>query len=81
MDIVITITETEMKVLNSWLGEEEGKIQEWLQHTLANKIRQRVDASIMESTDRNPKKLSLAEKLILLKDITLPSRKSRDSVI
>lgn len=78
MNITLTITEDEKKVLDSWLGED--KIQEWLQHALDNKIRQRVDASILELTDRNPSKLSQAEKLDLLKDVMLPSREERDNL-
>jgi len=76
MDIIITISENEKKVLDSWLGED--KIQEWLQHALDNKIRQRVDASIMELTDRNPKKMDKQAKLDLLKDVQLPTREERD---
>lgn len=78
MDIVVTITEDEKKVLDSWLGE--GKIQEWLQHALNNKIRQRIDASVLETTDRNPKKLSKETKLKLLKNIALPTREERDNL-
>jgi len=79
MEITLTIEAEEKKVLDSWLGTD--KIQEWLQHALDNKIQQRVDASVIESTNRNPKKFSLTEKLTLLKDVTLPSKESRNSII
>jgi len=78
MDIIITITDDEKKVLESWLGV--GGIEDWIQHALSNKIRQRVDASILEHSDRNPKKLSKQEKLDLLKDIELPTREERDRI-
>lgn len=77
MNITITITDDEKKVLDSWLGVD--KIQEWLQHALDNKIRQRIDASILEMTDRNPSKLSREAKLALLKDVILPTREKRDN--
>jgi len=76
MNIICTLTENEKKVLDSWLGED--KIQEWLQHALDNKIRQRIDASILECTDRNPKKMDKQAKLKLLKGTTLPTRIERD---
>jgi len=76
MNITLTITDDEKKVLDSWLGID--KIQGWLQHALNNKIRQRIDASIIESTDRNPEKISKEDKLELLKDIVLLTRIERD---
>jgi len=79
MNITLTITDEEKKILDSWLGED--KIQEWLQHALDNKIRQRVDASILEHTDRNPKKMTKEAKISLLKDVVLPTREGRDGVI
>jgi len=80
MNIICTLTDEEKKILDSWLGED--KIQEWLQHALDNKIRQRVDASVLEHTDRNPKKLTKEDKITLLKDVVLlPTREDRDGVI
>lgn len=79
MNIILTVTNEEKRILDSWLGVDE--IQNWIQHALANKIRQRIDASILESTDRNPKKLSQADKLLLLKDVVLPDKASRSQVL
>lgn len=76
MKITLTVTDDEKKVLDSWLGED--KIEAWLQHALDNKIRQRVDASILEATDRNPKKMTKADKFGLLEGYTLPTKKERD---
>ena len=78
MNITCILTEDEKKVLDSWLGVD--KIQAWLQHALNNKIRQRIDASVLEVTDRNPSKLTKEEKFALLKDIVLPIREERDGV-
>lgn len=79
MNIIVTLTEDEREVLDSWLGV--GQITAWVQHALNNKIRRRVDASIMEVTDRNPKKMLMADKLALLKKHKLPTRKERGGSI
>ena len=76
MNITLTITEDEKKVLDSWLGVD--KIQGWLQHALDNKIRQRVDASVLEVTDRNPSKLTNEQMFALLNYIVLPLKVERD---
>jgi uncharacterized protein (DUF924 family) len=76
MNIITTITAEEKRVLDSWLGKD--KIQEWLRQAIDNKIRQRLDATILEVTDRNPQKLTRAEKFALIKDIVLPIREERN---
>ena len=72
MNIVITITDDEKRVLESWLGV--GQIQVWLQHAIDNKTRQRTDAYILEYTDSNPNKMSMEAKLSALSGIELPTR-------
>jgi len=79
MEIIITIPDEGKRILESWLGE--GQIQPWLQHVIDNKLRQRLDASILEHTDKNPKKLTEADKLAALQSVTLPSREERDGKI
>lgn len=79
MDITLTITDDEKKVLDSWLGENG--IVTWLENALANKIRQRLDASVLENTDRNPNKMSKEDKFALLKDVTLPAKEERTGTI
>jgi len=64
---------------SAWLGV--GQIKAWLQHAIDNKIRQRTDASVLEHTDRNPKKLSKEDKLILLKNVTLPTKEERGQIL
>ena len=76
MDITITISDKAMEVLNSWLGE--GGIEDWLNNSVTNKIRRRLNATVLEMTDRNPKKLTRAEKFALLDGLTLPTRAERD---
>lgn len=78
MDIIITIPNDGKRILESWLGE--GQIQLWLQHAINNKLRQRIDASILDHTDKNPKKMIEADKLLALKDIKLPTRTERDKL-
>ena len=76
MNITITIPDDGKAVLDSWLGPDQ--IQTWIQHAIDNKLRQRIDASILEETDKNPKKMDQTAKLAALKDITLPTRVQRD---
>jgi len=76
--IQVQIEDLEYEILESWLGV--GQVKAWLQHAIDNKIRQRTDASILEHTDRNPKRLSKEDKLILLKNVTLPTKKERGQI-
>ncbi|MBA7576564.1 hypothetical protein ES708_18405 [subsurface metagenome] len=78
MDIAVTIPDEGQRILESWLGV--GQIQPWLQHAINNKLRQRIDVSILEHTDKNPKKLTEANKLLALKTVVLPTRKERDGI-
>ena len=78
MDITVTISDEGFKVLESWLGV--GQVQPWVQHAIDNKLRQRVDASIEEHTTHNPSKLTEVDKLLILKDIELPTRIERDGI-
>lgn len=78
MDIIVTITEQEFEILESWLGV--GEVQKWLQHALDNKIRQRMDATILEHTNFNPKKMTSIQKMDEVKKISLPTREERDSL-
>jgi len=74
--IQVQIEDLEYDILESWLGV--GEVEGWLQHAIDNKCRQRVDASVLQHTDRNPKKIDRISKLNLLKDVQLPSRVERD---
>jgi hypothetical protein len=72
MDIIITITDREKEILEHFLGEDE--IQSWLQHAIDNKLRQRVDASVLQYTDYNPSKMSMEDKMSTLSGIDFPPR-------
>jgi len=72
MDIIITITDREKEILEHFLGENE--IQSWLQHAIDNKLRQRVDACVLQYTDYNPSKMSMESKMSTLSGIDFPPR-------
>ncbi len=72
MDIIITITDREKEILEHFLGENE--IQSWLQHAIDNKLRQRVDACVLQYTDYNPSKMSIKNKMSTLSGIDFPPR-------
>jgi len=76
--IQVQIEDLEYEILESWLGV--GQVQPWLQHAIDNKVRQRTDASVLEYTDRNPKRLSKESKMALLKNVSLPTREERDAI-
>lgn len=77
--ITVQIEDLEYEILESWLGV--GQVKAWLQHAIDNKCRQRTDASVLEHTDRNPKKLSKEDKLILLKNVTLPTKEEGGQIL
>jgi len=78
MEIIVKCDDYSYAVLESWLGT--GKVEEWLQQCLDNKIRTRIDASILEHTNLNPKKMKIEEKINELKKVSLPTREERDSL-
>ena len=39
------------------------------------------NASIEEYTDKNPKKLTQSDKLLVLKDVVLPTREERNNIV
>ena len=78
MNITVTIPDEGKEILESWLGVSQ--IQPWLQHAIDNKLRQRTDASILEYTEKNPKKLTKAEKFAELSKIELPAREEGNSL-
>lgn len=75
MKVSIELTDIEEKVLNAWLGVDGMK--DWIQHVGENKLRQRIDASILEWTNLNPKKMTQENKMIELDKITFPTKEER----
>lgn len=76
MNIEVTISDEGKRILESWLGVDQ--IHPWLQHAIDNKLRQRLDASIREHTDKNPEKMTGMDKLAILRDVGLPTKEERD---
>lgn len=70
----IEITDEEDIVLRSWLEDP----QQWLEDAFNNKIRKRIDASIEEETNFNPKKMAHDDKLTELSKIALPTKAERE---
>lgn len=73
----VTITDEQDRVLRSWLVDP----QAWLTHAFLNKVRQRVDAVIVEETDLNVKKLTEEEKMDIIKNVMLPTKEERKEII
>ena len=71
-DITVTMTQEEFDLLEEKFGI--GSTGKWLRETLDHKIDMRVNQSILDLTAYNPLKLSKADKLDKLKDVTLPVR-------
>ena len=72
MNITCKITKEEHDILESYLGV--GMVQPWLQHCLDNKIRQRVDAAVLDYAGMNPKKMDKVGKMAKLAEVTLKRR-------
>lgn len=79
MKISVTISEEETRLLDSWMGKNQ--IQPWTEHAIENKLRQRVNASIRESTTWNPDKMSKEEKFEALTKVELPTFEERNAEI
>jgi len=79
MDITVTIPDEGKKVLESWLGVDQ--IQPWLQHAIDNKLRERLDATILEVTAYNPEKMKTEYKLNILEKVKLLTREERDGLL
>ena len=78
MKVTVIIPDESVRILESWLGV--GQIQPWLQNAIDNKLRQRLDASVLEYTDKNSNKMEEADKLLALKDVKLLTREERDGI-
>ena len=75
-----------MKTITLKISDEEYKamehivpsVEEWIDHALNNKVRQCVDRIIEKHTDRQAKKVPMIEKLALIKNLELKTRKEQD---
>lgn len=63
----VTINDAEEKALLT----DMLSIQDWLDNAIHNKARRTIDSIIQKETDRQPKKLSVAEKHNLIREMEL----------
>ena len=52
-------------------------VEEWVENAIHNKARQMIDVIVLEVSDKNPKKISKAEKEIIVKEAVIKSAKER----
>jgi len=65
-DFIISLSTAEVRILKAW-GTD---IQAWIESSIRNKVRRRADEIIRIKTPYNPSKLTIVEKIAILKDIT-----------
>lgn len=63
----ITISDEEKKALLV----DMISIQEWIENSIHNKARQIIDRIVLENSDKQPNKITLEEKLQIVKDTPL----------
>ena len=52
-------------------------VEEWVKNAIHNKARQMIDVIVLEVSDKNPKKISKAEKKAIVKEAVIKSAKER----
>lgn len=52
-------------------------VEEWVKNAIHNKARQMIDVIVLEVSDKNPKKISKAEKETIVKEAVIKSAKER----
>jgi len=72
----VEITEEEFKALEATILD----IQEWTQHAIKNKARKCIDRLVEEYSDKNPKKMSLDDKLEFVKNSNLIKKREPDKL-
>jgi len=70
-EYTIVISEKDREILHNEITD----IQEWLRNFVSNRLRQISDKLISENTDRQPRKISEAEKRKLVDNIKIPKAK------
>lgn len=76
-DEQFTLTDEEVKALETNMVS----IYEWIKNAIFNKARVVTNQIILEKTNYNPKKLSVAEKGLIIKDLTLETAVARNARI
>ena len=73
----IEITEEEHKALDATILD----IQEWTQHAIKDKARKCIDRLVEEHSDKNPKRMSLEDKIKFIRIvIKLRREKNEDNI-
>jgi glycyl-tRNA synthetase (class II) len=70
----VTIAEEEVKAVEYYVYD----FTDWIIEAVSNKAKLRTDAFILELSDRNPAKISEADKKKIVKDKNVQSRKERE---
>jgi len=78
-----------MKTITLEISNEEYKameatvpsVEEWIGHALKNKIRQCVDRIFEEYSDKRANRVSMEEKLAVIRPLDLTIRKARDEAM
>jgi hypothetical protein len=52
--------------------------KEWIENAIRNRVRRAVDQIVAETTDKNPKKMSVPDKLAIVRTVDIKSAKERN---
>ena len=52
--------------------------KEWIENAIRNRVRRAMDQIVNENSDKNPKKVSVEEKLTIVKNADIKSAKERN---
>ena len=74
-EFTVVISDEEEKALLTCMVD----IKEWIQNAISNRARQAVDAIIKEHTDRQPKKMSVADKHALIASLDLKTAAEKNA--
>lgn len=62
-DIILSITDDQYKAMKYFIDDPE----QWIRNVLEHKIKKCVDRAVLEVSDLNPKKVSMVDKLQIIK--------------
>lgn len=72
-----TLVDEEVKALET----DMISIYEWIENAIKNKARMVVNQIILTHTDKQPNKLTMAAKLLIIKDLELESAADRNAAL
>ena len=73
--IIIELTEAQYKAA----AYDCYSVEEWVKNAIENKARQQTDIIVLETTDKNPKKISKTEKENIVKNAVIKSAAVRQA--